>query len=80
MNNFEWSKPSRLGRSNLNVWLIKVLLDYGHLKLKTFCILFVGMGMFCDFCQKGSNVEFGCKLILDQRNGRWSLPNKCAKV
>jgi hypothetical protein len=43
--------------------LIKVLLDYGHLELFFFGILFVGMGTFCDFCQESLNVKFGCKLI-----------------
>jgi hypothetical protein len=64
----------------LNVQLIEVLLDYGHLELKTFCILFVGMGMFYDRCKESSNIEFGCKLILDKIKGKLSLPNKCAKV
>jgi hypothetical protein len=36
MNNSEWL--SQLGTLNLNVQLIKVWLDYGHLELKTFCI------------------------------------------
>jgi hypothetical protein len=42
--------------------------------------LFVGMGMFCDHCQESSNVEFECKLILDLRNGRLSMHNKCVDL
>lgn len=38
------------------------------------------MGMFSNHCQESPNVNFGCKLILDQRNGKLSLPNKFAKV
>jgi hypothetical protein len=38
------------------------------------------MGMFSNHCQESPNVNFGCKLILDQRNGKWNLPNKFAKV
>ncbi len=42
-------------------------MDYGYLKLKTFYILFIGMGMFCDRCKESSNAKFGCKFILDQK-------------
>jgi hypothetical protein len=80
MKNHEWPKPLWLWKSNLNVRLIKVWLDNGHLELKTFCILFVVMGMFCDHCQESSNVEFGCKLISDLRNGTLNMPNKCVEI
>jgi hypothetical protein len=36
--------------------------------------------MFYICCQESSNVEFGCKLILDPRNERMSLPNKFVEV
>jgi len=65
---------------NLNVRFIKVWLDYVELELKTFSRLFVSMGMFSNHCQENPNVNFGCKLILDQRNGKLNLPNKFVKV